>query len=90
MLDIGSEYDKGSGSKEDELQGLKGVISTVEQAEMNAKSYLDDFKNIDQTTKPSLESTLACCMEGKKMNQSIQELLDQAESILDELGLGGL
>ena len=50
MLDIGSEYDKGSGSKEDELQGLKGVISTVEQAEMNAKSYLDDFKNIDETT----------------------------------------
>ena len=90
MLEQSSEYEKGSGQREGELQGLKKVISTVEQAEMNAKAYLDDFMNIDATTQPSLESTLACCMEGKKMSQSIQELLDQAESILDELGLGGL
>ena len=68
MLDTGSLNEKGSGSSDDELQGLKGVIFTVEQAEMNAKAYLDDFKNIDETTKPSLESTHACCMEGKKMN----------------------
>ena len=50
MLEPGSEYAKGSGSREDELQGLKGVISTVEQAELKAKAYLDDFKNIDETT----------------------------------------
>ena len=57
---------------------------------MNAKAYLDDFKNIDETTQPSLISTLACCIDGKKMNEGIQDLIDQAESILDELGLGGL